>query len=134
MQPTPGVAAFLDTWRGLRCVASSSAPERIALSLEVTRLADYFGERVYSTQLVKRGKPAPDIFLYAAGKAGVEPERSLVIEDSPFGVAGSVAAGMRAIGYIGGAHAGADLGGKLLAAGALFVAKDWRDIEEWFAK
>ena len=133
LQPTPGVEAFLDTWRGLRCVASSSAPERIALSLDVTRLADYFGERVYSTQLVKRGKPAPDIFLYAAGKAGVAPARSLVIEDSPFGVAGAVAAGMRAIGYVGGAHAAPDLSGRLLAAGALSVAKDWRDIGEWFA-
>ena len=134
LQPTPGVEAFLATWRGPSCVASSSAPERIALSLEVTRLADYFGTRVYSTQLVKRGKPAPDIFLHAADKAGVDPARSLVIEDSPFGVAGAVAAGMRAIGYIGGAHAGPDLGGRLLAAGALFVAKDWRDIEEWFAR
>ena len=133
LQPTPGVEAFLATWRGPRCVASSSAPERIALSLEVTGLAEYFGERVYSTQLVKRGKPAPDIFLYAAGKAGLAPARSLVIEDSPFGVAGAVAAGMRAIGYAGGAHAGPDLGGKLLAAGALFVAKDWRDVGEWLA-
>ena len=133
LQPTPGVEAFLAMWSGPRCVASSSAPERIALSLEVTGLAEYFGERVYSTQLVKRGKPAPDIFLYAAGKAGLAPARSLVIEDSPFGVAGAVAAGMRAIGYAGGAHAGPDLGGKLLAAGALFVAKDWRDVGEWLA-
>ena len=134
LQPTPGLEAFLNTWRGPRCIASSSAPERIALSLNVTRLAEYFGECVYSTQLVERGKPAPDIFLYAAGKAGVEPARSLVIEDSAFGVSGALAAGMRAIGYVGGAHAGPDQGGKLLAAGALFVAKDWRDIGEWFAK
>ena len=133
LQRTPGLSAFLDAWRGQSCIASSSAPERIALSLEVTGLAEYFGERVYSTQLVKRGKPAPDIFLYAADKAGIDPAQSVVIEDSPFGVCGARAAGMRAIGYVGGAHAGPDHGGKLLAAGALFVAKDWREIGEWFA-
>ena len=134
LEATPGLTAFLDALSGPPCVASSSSPERIALSLEVTGLAKYFGERVYSTQLVKRGKPAPDIFLYAAAKAGVPPARCVVIEDSPYGVAGALEATMRAVGYIGGAHAAPGQKDKLLAAGASFVARDWSEVADWFAK
>ena len=54
--------------------------------------------------MVKRGKPAPDIFLHAAEKMGADPQQCVVIEDSPLGVEGAVAANMTAIGYTGGGH------------------------------
>ncbi|GAA3223867.1 hypothetical protein GCM10020256_32340 [Streptomyces thermocoprophilus] len=55
--------------------------------------------RIFSSQDVGRGKPAPDLFLYAAEKMGVAPERCVVVEDSPLGVQAAVAAGMDVLGF-----------------------------------
>jgi HAD superfamily hydrolase (TIGR01509 family) len=87
------------------CVASSSQPDRINLSLGLTGLADLFGAHVFSASMVTRGKPAPDLFLYAAGKMGVPPENCVVIEDSAAGIKAAQAAGMRVIAFTGGSHA-----------------------------
>lgn len=91
-----------------RCVASSSYPERIRLSLDLTGLLGAFGEHIFSASMVKNGKPAPDLFLHAASEMGVAPERCLVIEDSPAGVQAARAAGMRVLGFAGGSHAVGD--------------------------
>ena len=111
-----------------RCVASSSHLERIRFSLDVTGLADLFGEAVFSSQMVRRGKPAPDLFLYAAERMGADPARCVVVEDSVPGVTGAVAAGMTAIGFIGGSHLDERHRAALTGAGAAHVAADWRDV------
>lgn len=80
------------------CVASSGSHERIANSLRTTGLAPLLGERVFSALDVERGKPAPDLFVHAAAAMGVEPAACVVVEDSPYGVAGALAAGMAVIG------------------------------------
>lgn len=95
------------------CVASQSPAERIALSLNVTGLATYFRERMYSASMVKCPKPAPDLFLFAAAQMATDPSRCVVIEDSPSGVIGARAAGMDVFGYAGDEDAQA-----LAAAGA----------------
>ncbi|MFC7400438.1 HAD family hydrolase [Chelatococcus sp. GCM10030263] len=128
LKPTPGIAAFLDRLPHRRCVASSSDKTRIRLSLEVTGLLTYFGDHLFSSQEVARGKPAPDLFLHAARSMGVEPARCVVIEDSPFGIEGARAAGMTAIGYIGGSHLEPPHADVLLAAGAQHVEADWAAI------
>lgn len=125
LQPTSGIAPFLDALSGSRCVASSSSLERIEHSLEVTGLARHFGAAIFSSSMVARGKPAPDIFLFAAGKMGAEPARCVVIEDSPFGVEGAAAAGMTAIGFTGGSHTYPGHGERLVASGAAVVCADW---------
>ena len=76
-----------------------------------------------------RGKPEPDLFLFAAASMGVEPSRCVVIEDSRFGVTGAVAAGMRAIGYTGGSHIEAHHAQALAEAGAFYVEPDWESVE-----
>lgn len=101
-----------------RAVASGSLPDRIALSLHVTGLAPFFGDHVYSSSLVARPKPAPDLFLYAAERLGVSARDCMVIEDSVGGVRAGVAAGMRVIGFLGGSHTTRALGQRLLDAGA----------------
>lgn len=101
-----------------RCVASSSTPERLMLAPEVTGLAPLFGTSVFSAVQVPRGKPAPDLFLYAARAMDEPPADCIVIEDSPLGVEAAIAAGMRVIGFTGGSHAGADLAKRLTDAGA----------------
>lgn len=82
------------------CVASSGSHERIRVGHRTTGLDRWFEEaRVFSSQDVGRGKPAPDLFLYAAERMGVAPERCVVVEDSPLGVQAAVAAGMDVYGF-----------------------------------
>ena len=133
LKATPGLVEFLQESRTARCVASSSSPERIRLSLQLAGLEPYF-ERVFSTQYVARGKPAPDIFLYAAEQMGVRPDEMVVIEDSAPGVEGATAAGAHVIGYLGGAHVSASHADRLSRAGARFLAKDWASVGDYLAK
>lgn len=106
LRPVPGMAEVIAALPGARAVASSSAPDRLALSLRVTGLAPLFGDHVYSATQVAHGKPAPDLFLLAAARLGLAPEDCVVIEDSPAGIRAAQAAGMRVLGFLGGAHAG----------------------------
>ncbi|MCL7996660.1 HAD family phosphatase [Brucella sp. 21LCYQ03] len=128
LQPASGIADFLKVLPNRRCVASSSQPERIAFSLEKTGISQYFGDAVYSSSMVKRGKPAPDLFLFAADKMGVDPARCVVIEDSPFGVEGAIAAGMTAFGYTGGGHTYEGHAERLSSKGAHKVFDHWDNI------
>ncbi|MEU9404044.1 HAD family hydrolase [Streptomyces sp. NPDC048242] len=95
-----GVLEKLAADRVPYCVASSGSHERIRVGHRTTGLDRWFEEgRVFSSQDVGRGKPAPDLFLYAAERMGVAPERCLVVEDSPLGVQAAVAAGMDVYGF-----------------------------------
>jgi len=129
LQPCDGIAGVLERLKTRSCVASSSSPQRIAFSLEKTGLINAFDGALYSSTMVKRGKPAPDLFLFAAEKFGADPARCVVFEDSPFGVEGAVAAGMTAIGYTGGGHTYAGHTEKLLEKGAKAVYSSWKEIE-----
>jgi HAD superfamily hydrolase (TIGR01509 family) len=79
-------AAYALSWlRGPKCVASSSSIDRIRVSLESTDLIRFFEPNLFSASDVRNGKPAPDLFLHAAGRMRVEPRECLVVEDSPVG-------------------------------------------------
>ncbi|MGW2827423.1 HAD family hydrolase [Streptomyces sp. NPDC001443] len=103
LKPVPGVADVLSklTVDGVPyCVASSGSHERIRVGHRTTGLDRWFDEdRIFSSQDVGRGKPAPDLFLYAAERMGVPPQKCVVIEDSPLGVQAAVAAGMDVYGF-----------------------------------
>jgi HAD superfamily hydrolase (TIGR01509 family) len=117
--PIEGIAAVLDDLRAPTCVASSSDLDRVSFSLELTGLSKYFGDRIYTSQMVKHGKPAPDLFLYAASAMQADPRRTLVIEDSVSGVRAAKAAGMTVWGFTGGGHYASRDGRAILqAAGA----------------
>ncbi|MCM2394037.1 HAD family hydrolase [Streptomyces albipurpureus] len=82
------------------CVASSGSHERIRVGHRKTGLDAWFPQEiVFSAQDVGRGKPAPDLFLYAAERMGVTPQRCVVVEDSALGVAAAIAAGMDVYGF-----------------------------------
>jgi HAD superfamily hydrolase (TIGR01509 family) len=102
--PIEGVSSVLESLRIPYCVASSSDVDRVSLSLSLTGLAPHFDNRVYTSQMVERGKPAPDLFLYAADRMQADPRRTLVIEDSISGVEAAKAAGMTVWGFVGGSH------------------------------
>ena len=120
--PIPGIANCLDRLDLPRCVASSSRPERIRRSLEITGLLQRLDPHLFSSTMVERGKPFPDLFLLAARTLDAQPERCVVIEDSPAGVQAAVAAGMTALGFNGGRHASNERWrGRLIDAGASLV-------------
>lgn len=96
----------LNKQRITRCVASSSPRHRVIYSLQVTKQLSYFDEKhIFTSQQVSKGKPAPDLFLFAAEKMGFNPKNCIVIEDSLAGVEAAKAAGMNVVGFIGGSHA-----------------------------
>jgi HAD superfamily hydrolase (TIGR01509 family) len=105
LRAVEGVAETVDALGIAHCVASSSQPERIRLSLTVTGLIDRFEPNIFSASMVARGKPAPDLFLHASAAMGVAPEYCVVVEDSPAGIAAGKAAGMRVVAFTGGSHA-----------------------------
>lgn len=106
-------------------VASSSRAHFLQSKLERTGLYDLAAPHVYSADLVESGKPAPDIFLYAAEQIGVAPERCLVLEDSENGVKAGFAAGMTVWGFLGGGHIFDGHGDRLLEAGAARVVENF---------
>ena len=82
------------------CVASSGSHDKMKITLGRTGLEKYFNANIFSSSEVAHGKPYPDIYVHAAESMGVaEPARCLVIEDSPVGVQGAIAAGMTVFGY-----------------------------------
>lgn len=88
------------------CVASSSPKKRVIYALERTGLFKFFnGQSIFTSQQVTRGKPAPDLFLFAADQMGIAPKHCVVIEDSAAGIQAAQAAGMQVIGFLGGTHA-----------------------------
>jgi HAD superfamily hydrolase (TIGR01509 family) len=102
--PIEGVSSVLEGLQIPHCVASSSDFDRVSFSLSLTGLAPHFDSRLYTSQMVERGKPAPDLFLYAAERMQADPRRTLVIEDSISGVKAGKAAGMTVWGFVGGSH------------------------------
>ncbi|MBR0841267.1 HAD family hydrolase [Bradyrhizobium liaoningense] len=116
LEPIPGVGAALSELTVPFCLASSSDIDRVSLSLDVTGLRPLFDNRIYTAQMVRNGKPAPDLFLYAADKMRASPSRTLVIEDSVSGVQAGKAAGMTVWGFVGGGHYRARDGHAILSA------------------
>ena len=109
-------------------------PEQIRRKLELTGLLARFGEDLFSATMVARGKPAPDLFLYAAQQLGTAPNRCLVIEDSPLGIEAALAARMTAIGFCGGSHCRPEHGDRLLARGAALIIANMRELSSAMAK
>ncbi|WP_354641355.1 HAD family hydrolase [Kitasatospora camelliae] len=97
-----GIAEALDGIGRPFCVASSGGHEKMRHTLGRTGLYERFAGRIFSAEEVARGKPAPDLFLYAAERMGFAPAACAVVEDSRYGVQAARAAGMRAFGYAGG--------------------------------
>jgi HAD superfamily hydrolase (TIGR01509 family) len=100
----PGITGVLEALAIPYCAATSSAPERARESLRIAGLAGHFGDRLYTVSMVARVKPAPDLFLLAAQRMGVDPAQCLVVEDSPLGIAAARAAGMTVWQFTGGGH------------------------------
>jgi HAD superfamily hydrolase (TIGR01509 family) len=120
LQPIEGAAEAVKRVRAAGidvCVASQGKPEKTELTLGLTGLRPLFGDdALFSAYSVPRGKPYPDLFLYAAASMGAPPARCVVVEDTELGVRAATAAKMRVFAYV----ADADMAA-LRAAGAAAV-------------
>lgn len=96
VQAKTGAQAILE-WAAQQnipyCIASSSPMSIIEANMQAQGWADLI-PNLFTADSVKNGKPAPDIYLYAAGKLGINPGKCLALEDSPNGAKSAVAAGM----------------------------------------
>jgi len=128
VEAIPHLHDALDAIDARICVASSAAHEKMFTTLSRTRLYERFAPNIFSGTQVSRGKPAPDLFLFAASQMAARPERCVVVEDSIPGVAGALAAGMTVLGFHGGSHCRPGDGEALRAAGAAVTFDDMRQL------
>ena len=128
LEAVPHIHAALDAITRPVCVASSGSHQRMRISLGRTRLYDRFAPNIFSASQVDNGKPAPDLFLFAAERMNVPPERCIVIEDSVAGVTAGRAAGMPVLGFHGGSHCQQGHGETLRDAGATMTFGDMRKL------
>jgi HAD superfamily hydrolase (TIGR01509 family) len=128
LRPVPHAAEAIAAIGLPKCVASSGTPEKIRHGLSCAGLYDVLAPHIFSASQVKRGKPAPDLFLFAAEQMNASPARCVVIEDSVPGVTGARAAGMTVLGFHGGSHCRPGYAGTLRAAGAAATFDDMREL------
>ena len=130
LAPIAGVREFIAKFVAMpRCIASSSTPQWLAVSLEILEMTELFEGHVFSALNVARGKPHPDIFLHAAAKIGVSPRECIVIEDSASGVIAGRMAGSTVIGLLAAGHIRDGHGARLKDAGAHYLAADYGEVE-----
>jgi len=134
LQATPHVGEVLEQLTVPACVASSGPPEKISASLNRVGLYDRFAPHIFSAVQVPNGKPAPDLFLFAAERMQTEPARCLLIEDSVAGITAAVAAGMTVFGFCGGSHCREGHAATLRTAGAAATFDDMRQLPAMIAK
>lgn len=123
VQPVAGIREVLEVLRIPYCIASSGDHDKMRLTLGATGLMPFFEGRLFSATEVPNGKPAPDVFLYAAKRMGADSKRTAVVEDSVNGVLAGRAAGMTVLGF-----AGLTPAAKLRAVGATRVFADMREL------
>jgi HAD superfamily hydrolase (TIGR01509 family) len=112
-----------------KAVASSSSTRWVRGHLDHLKLSDAFGDHVYSgREHVERGKPAPDLYLFAARQLGVAIEDCVIIDDSRVGATGALASGARVIGLAAGAHCLAGHDEMLRSIGVDDIAHDFDEV------
>lgn len=131
VQIIDGIDRLLNELDAPACVASSTAAQYLPGKLQRTNLASFFGDSVFSSDLVANGKPAPDLFLYAAKQMNSAPEQAIVVEDSANGVKAGKAAQMFTIGFTGGGHCYDGHDDMLHAAGADLVFGHHDELALW---
>lgn len=131
VQAVEDIAEAVSALKLPKCICSNSSGARLELMLKRVELYDLFAPHIFSAKEVgsKKTKPAPDVFLYAAKKFDVDPANVIVIEDSAHGIQGARAAGMRVIGFTGGAHTYPGHADKLTDAGAETVIHRHTDLQ-----
>lgn len=132
-RPITGVWEMLDSLTTPRSVVSNSAKDYVELALDKLKITHHFEGRIFSADMVKKGKPSPDVYELALKTLSLSPKEVVVIEDSVAGVTAALAAGLHTIGYLGGSHVRDGLGQVLMNAGAKTLAHDHADLQRKIA-
>lgn len=130
LQPIKGAKDFLSQLRLPFCVASTTKKTELEINLKTTNLYDFFSPNIFSASQVKRPKPNPDVFLFAASQMGHDPKDCIVIEDSSAGIIAAKRAGMNVIAFGGGSHIAQNNYEKIMAHGALDYFTDFAQLKE----
>jgi HAD superfamily hydrolase (TIGR01509 family) len=128
LKAVPHVAETLALLPQKLTVASNSEADMLQHKLRLTGLIDNFGDRILSVDQVARPKPAPDLYREALARAGVPRLESIVLEDTPTGIAAAMAAGISVLGFVGASHNTPDTPRRLKEAGAFAVIDDMRKL------
>lgn len=107
LQLVPGITELFDRLEDAGidyCIASGSSHRRLGFAMDCLGLGARFRGRAYSAEDVTRGKPEPDLMLFAAHHRRAQCPDCIVVEDATAGVTSARRAGMRAVGFVGGAH------------------------------
>jgi HAD superfamily hydrolase (TIGR01509 family) len=128
LKPVPGVISMLKKLALPKSIGTNGPRERATEALRMTGLEIFFGDRLTTYEDVKNGKPAPDIYLLAAQRAGLAPARCLVVEDSVTGVTSALAAGCKVIGFTGVAYDPAAKARELNRLGVSRVIQDMGEL------
>jgi HAD superfamily hydrolase (TIGR01509 family) len=121
LKAVEGIIELLAALKLKRCVASNSHIDWVRHALMTTGLSPHLEPHIYNSAMVERGKPAPDLFVFAAAQHVVRPDQCLVIEDSLGGVVAALAAGMPVIGFVGSSHIRAGHADAMRAEGCIEV-------------
>jgi HAD superfamily hydrolase (TIGR01509 family) len=124
-----GVDKMLDNLHINKSVVSNSSVKTVKHALQVTGIAHHFSSKIYSSELVKQPKPAPDIYRLACESIGCDPSEILVIEDSISGTKAALAADFRVVGFVGASHILPGHAQKLLALGVENIASTTEELE-----
>lgn len=129
LKPIKNIETVLKSINLPMAVASGSAKDKLDFSLDVAKLKPFFNnDNIFSSDLVQNGKPAPDIFLYAADKLNVKPEKCLVVEDGINGIQAAKSANMSVFAFTGGSHVTEELKQKIQELEYLSMSDDMLEL------
>lgn len=128
VDPVEGVSELLNSIALPMSIVSNSEIWQVKKEIEKTNIASFFTGHIFSSELVRNPKPAPDVYNLAKKELGLTNDEILVIEDSLTGAKSALAAGLKVIGFTGASHIlpGHDL--KLLELGVVKVASTMEEL------
>jgi HAD superfamily hydrolase (TIGR01509 family) len=124
-----GVADLLADLPVSKSVVSNSSVRTVERALETTGIKRYFFSKIFSSELVKQAKPAPDIYLLAINSLGYNASEIIVVEDSISGAKAALTAGLRVIGFVGASHIQPGHGQRLLDLGVRQIAESMIELQ-----
>ena len=133
MRPITGVKEMLSSVPVTASMVSNSAEDYVLEAIELLEANHIFQKRVFSAEMVPKGKPDPAVYLLALEKLNLNKEEVLVIEDSVAGVTASTAAGLKTVGFLGGTHVRNGHGEKLKQLGALDLVRSHKELTEYLS-
>ena len=130
LAPVIGAEKFLKNVSQQKFIASNSWKERVIQGLKYVNFSQFFEEKnIFSFDMVKKPKPEPDIYLKVIENTNINPDETIIVEDSVVGIQAGVAANMKVIGLTAGGHWFEERSSKsLIEAGAYTVVKTYKDL------